>query len=305
MNRRMLDGILRIDKPRAMTSHDAVEAVRRTTGIRAVGHTGTLDPDANGLLLMCMGRATKFAKVFEGLEKTYWVVLRLGLCTDTQDAAGKVVRVRSVPSSLTRGDVDSVLTQFTGHLKQTPPMYSAIKQRGQRLYRLARDGVTVDRPRRDIHVRRLQLLELRQRHVTLAVTCSKGTYIRTLGEDIGLALDCGAHVTHLQRCRVGPFGLAGSYPLTAVRDGVLRANLNSHLLPTADAVAFLPSLPVTGQQCDALKIHRGAVLPEILREASPEGLVHPHYRLCTSPNSTVAVIQRRTNDPGRWKLLIP
>ena len=301
----MLDGILCIDKPRAMTSHDAVEAVRRTTGIRAVGHTGTLDPDANGLLLMCLGRATKFAKVFEGLEKTYWVVLGLGLCTDTQDAAGKVVRVRSVPTSLTREGVDSVLRQFTGHLRQTPPMYSAIKQRGRRLYRLARDGVTVDRPQRDIRVRRIRLLELRKRYMTLAVTCSKGTYVRTLGEDIGLALGCGAHVTRLQRCRVGPFGLAGSYPLAVIRDRGLRADLNSHLLPTADAVAFLPSLSVTGQHCDALKIHRSAVLPEILRQASPERLVHPHYRLCTSTNNTVAVIQRRTSHPGKWKLLIP
>ena len=301
----MLDGILRVDKPRAMTSHDAVEAVRRAAGIRPVGHTGTLDPDANGLMLMCLGRATKFAKLFEGLEKTYWVVLRLGSCTDTQDAAGKVVRVRSVPSSLTKGDVESVLKTFTGHLRQTPPMFSAIKHQGRRLYRLAREGVTVDRPLRDIFVRRLQLLELRQSNVTLAVTCSKGTYVRTLGEDIGLALGCGAHVTHLQRCRVGPFGLAGSYPLTAVRDRVLATNLNSCLLPTIDAVAFLPSLCITEQQCVALGSRRGAVLSDILRTTFPEGLVHPHYRLCTSAKNTVAVIQRRTSHPVKWKLLIP
>ena len=300
----MLDGILRVDKPRAMTSHDAVDAVRRTTGIRAVGHTGTLDPDANGLLLMCLGRATKFAKFFEGLEKTYWVVLRLGLCTDTQDAAGRFVRARSVPASLARGDVDAVLSKFTGHLRQRPPMYSAVKQQGRRLYRLARNGVTVDRPPRDIHVRRLRLLELRRRQVTLAVTCSKGTYIRTLGEEIGLALGCGAHVTHLQRCRVGPFGLAGSFPLAASRGRVRKANLESHLLPTADAVAFLPSLSVTEHQCDALRSQRNAVLPDILQEACPEGLVHPHYRLCNSTKNTVAVIQRRTSYPVKWKLLI-
>ena len=301
----MLDGILRIDKPRAMTSHDAVEAVRRMTGIRAVGHTGTLDPDANGLLVTCLGRATKFSKVFEGLEKTYWVVLRLGSCTDTQDAAGQIVRVRSVPTSLTHREVEAVLANFTGRLRQRPPMYSAIKQQGQRLYRLAREGITVDRPPRDIYVRRLRLLELRRGNVTLAVTCSKGTYVRTLGEDIGLALGCGAHVTHLQRCRVGPFVLADSYPLSAFRDRALKANLNSYVLPTADAVAFLPSVSVTEQQCDALRSQRGAVLPDILREACPEVLVHPHYRLCTSAKNTVAVIQRRTTHPVKWKLLIP
>ena len=301
----MLEGILRIDKPRAMTSHDAVEFVRRTTGIRTVGHTGTLDPDANGLLLMCLGRATKFAKVFEGLEKTYWVVLQLGSCTDTQDAAGKVVRVRSVPASLTQRGVESVLKTFRGHLRQRPPMFSAIKQQGRRLYRLARDGVTVDRPLRDIYVSRLQLLELRQGNVTLAVTCSKGTYVRTLGEEIGMALGCGAHVTHLQRCRVGPFGLAGSFPLSAARNRPLGTNLNSCLLPTTDAVAFLPPLYVTEQQRDALRSQGGAVVSDILRQTCPEGLTRPHYRLCTSPNNTVAVIQRRTSNPAKWKLLIP
>lgn len=301
----MPDGILRIDKPRAMTSHDAVEAVRRAVGIRAVGHTGTLDPEANGLLLMCLGRATKFAKVFEGLEKTYWVVLRLGLCTDTQDAAGRIVRVRSVPTRLTREDVNSVLRTFTGHLRQRPPMYSAVKQRGRRLYHLARDGITVDRPPRDIYVRRLQLLEMRQTFMTLTVTCSKGTYVRTLGEDIGLALGCGAHVTHLQRCRVGPFGLAQSYPLVAGINRALRANLMSFLLPTADAVAFLPSVSVTQQQCDALRNQRSAVLTGILRDACPEGLSQANYRLCTSANNTVAVIQRRACQPVKWKLLVP
>ena len=146
----MLDGILSVDKPRGMTSHDAVEIVRRVSGIRAVGHTGTLDPDANGILLLCLGRATKFARIFEALEKTYWAVLQLGVCTDTQDAAGKVVRIRAVPAALSRRDVESVLPKFTGCLKQTPPMYSALKQGGQRLYRLARQGYVIDRPAREI-----------------------------------------------------------------------------------------------------------------------------------------------------------
>jgi tRNA pseudouridine55 synthase len=298
----MPDGILSVDKPRGMTSHDAVEVVRRLSGIRAVGHTGTLDPEASGVLLLCLGRATKFAKVFEGLEKTYWVVLRLGVCTDTQDAAGKAVRVRTVPASLARRDVEALLLEFTGHLKQTPPMFSAVRQRGQRLYRLARQGYTVDRPPRDIFVRRLELLELRGTNVTLAVTCSKGTYVRALAEDIGLALGCGAHVTHLQRCRVGPFGLDGAYPLAAMRHGT---HLNSFLMPTARAVAFLPSLSLTAQQYGDLQNQRGAALSAILREACPRQLSSPHYRLCTSPDDTVAVIQRRPSDAGKWKLLIP
>ena len=301
----MLDGILSVDKPRGLTSHDAVDVVRRVSGLRTVGHTGTLDPEANGVLLLCLGWATKFAKVFEALEKTYWVVLQLGVCTDTQDAAGKVMRVRTVPASLSRREVEAVLPKFTGRLKQTPPMYSALKQSGQRLYRLARQGYTVDRPARDILVRRLQLLEVRGTNVTLAVTCSKGTYVRTLGEDIGLTLGYGAHVTHLQRCRVGSHALRNAYPLGSIRQRLREQALNSFLIPTTQAVAFLPSLSLTAQQYGDLQKQRSAALPGILREACPGRLSSPHYRLCTSPDNTVAVIQRRTNDPLKWKLLIP
>ena len=301
----MLNGILSVDKPRGMTSHDAVEIVRRVSGLRAVGHTGTLDPEANGILLLCLGWATKFAKVFEALEKTYWVVLQLGVCTDTQDAAGKVVRIRTVPAALSRRDVEALLPKFTGHLKQTPPMYSALKQGGQRLYRLARQGYTVDRPARDIFVRRLQLLEVRGTTVTLVVTCSKGTYVRTLGEDIGMALGYGAHVTHLQRCRVGSYALRSAYPLGSIKQRVREQALNSFLIPTTQAVAFLPSLSLTAQQYGDLRKQRSAALPAILRAACPWPLSSPHYRLCTSPDNTVAVIQRRTGNPVKWKLLIP
>lgn len=301
----MLNGILSVDKPRGMTSHDAVEIVRGVSGLRAVGHTGTLDPEASGVLLLCLGWATKFAKVFEALEKTYWVVLQLGVCTDTQDASGKIVRIRTVPASLSRGDVEAVLPKFTGRLKQTPPMYSALKQAGQRLYRLARQGYTVDRPAREIFVRGLQLLEVRGANVTLVVTCSKGTYVRTLGEDIGLALGYGAHVTHLQRCRVGSHALRSACPLGSIRRRAWEQVLNSFLIPTPQAVAFLPSLSLTAQQYCDLQKQRSAALPAILRAARPWQLSSPHYRLCTSPDNTVAVIQRRTSNPAKWKLLIP
>ena len=301
----MFDGILSVDKPRGMTSHDAVEIVRRASGIRAVGHTGTLDPEASGVLLLCLGRATKFAKVFEVLEKTYWVVLQLGTCTDTQDTAGKFVRIRTVPTSLLRRDVEPVLSKYTGCLKQTPPMYSALKQDGQRLYRLARQGHVVHRPARDIFVRRLQLLEVRGTKVTLAVTCSKGTYVRTLGEDIGLALGYGAHVTHLQRCRVGAYALRNAYPLPGARRRMREQVLNSFLIPTAQAVAFLPSLSLSARQYGDLQKQRGAVLPDILRETCPGRLSSPHYRLCTAPDNTVAVIQRPASDSAKWKILIP
>ena len=187
----MYSGVLMMDKPHGMTSHDVVAAVRRCLGMRAVGHTGTLDPEASGLLLLCLGRGTKFARFFEALEKTYWAVMRLGVCTDTQDATGSVTRQCDV-ATVEKAQVETVLAQFRGAIQQVPPMYSAVKHRGQRLYHLARQGQIVPRDPREVFIRRLELLHVEGPWVTLSVTCSKGTYIRTLCEDIGLALGYGA-----------------------------------------------------------------------------------------------------------------
>ena len=252
----MLNGIVSLDKPRGMTSHDVVAAVRRILGIRAVGHTGTLDPDASGVLVLCLDSATKFARFFETLEKTYWTVIQLGLCTDTQDATGTVTRQCEVPP-LTRIHICSVLDRFQGPLQQIPPMYSAVKYRGQRLYRLARQGQTVVRQARSIFVRHLALLEQRESQLTLSITCSKGTYIRTLAEDIGLALGCGAHVVHLQRCCVGPFSLQGACSLDVLRQHVHAGTLSQVLIPVTEALSFLPSLTLTSQQYDHVCVQPG------------------------------------------------
>src|SRR5215471_18930882 len=240
----MLSGILNLDKPRGMTSHDAVSAVRRILGVRTVGHTGTLDPEASGVLVLCLGESTQFARFFEMLEKTYWTVLQLGMCTDTQDATGRVTCQREVPS-LTRAQVQDVLDSFQGSLQQIPPMYSAVKYCGQRLYRLARQGKTVTRQARDIFVRRIELLDQRETQITLGVTCSKGTYIRTLGEDIGLALGCGAHVLHLQRCRVGHFSLQDACSMSVLQHQMQLGNMSHVLIPITEALSFLPFLMLT------------------------------------------------------------
>jgi len=252
VTRRMLNGILNLDKPRGMTSHDAVAAVRRIIDIRTVGHTGTLDPEASGVLVLCLGKATKCARFFETLEKTYWTVIQLGLCTDTQDATGTVTHQCEVPP-LTGIQIHNVLDRFRGSLQQIPPMYSAVKYRGQRLYRLARQGQTVVRQARSIFVRHLELLEQRETQLTLSITCSKGTYIRTLGEDIGLALGCGAHVVQLQRCRVGPFSLYNACSLDALRQHVQAGTLSHVLIPVMEALSFLPSSTLTSQPYDNLR----------------------------------------------------
>jgi tRNA pseudouridine55 synthase len=302
----MLSGILNLDKPRGMTSHDAVSAVRRILGVRTVGHTGTLDPEASGVLVLCLGESTQFARFFEMLEKTYWTVLQLGMCTDTQDATGMVTCQREVPS-LTRVQIQDVLDSFQGSLQQIPPMYSAVKYRGQRLYRLARQGKTVMRQARDIFVRRLELLDQRKTQITLSVTCSKGTYIRTLGEDIGLALGCGAHVLHLQRCRVGHFSLQGACLLQILQQQVGAGTLSHVLIPVTEALSFLPSLMLTAQQYDDLCRRQGRALSTILDTLQPLPEHASGYRLCIPSQRTVAVMQRQLSPPDRqkWKLYVP
>lgn len=302
----MPSGVLTIDKPRGMTSHDVVAAVRRLLGTRAVGHTGTLDPDASGLLILCIGPATRFARFFEILDKVYWTVLQLGVCTTTQDATGEMTRQCDVPV-FTPQQITAVLQRFQGVLQQIPPMYSAVKYHGQRLYHLARQGQTVTRQAREITVRELLLLDQRPTQLTLSVTCSKGTYIRTLGEDIGLALGCGAHVAHLQRCRVGPFTLHDAYPLALLQEQQHTSDLSQKLIPLTAALSFFPAYPLTATQY-AMLCHRQAQgFPAVLKTfpaLPPDAL---GYRLCTPEEGVVAILYRASaeRDQPVWKIYMP
>jgi tRNA pseudouridine55 synthase len=296
----MDNGILLVDKPPGMSSHDVVLAIRRMTGLRRVGHTGTLDPHASGLFILCLGRATKFARFLEGLNKSYWTVMQLGIRTDTQDATGTIVSRRHVPL-LSQGQVEDVLCQFTGSLQQIPPMYSALKHQGQRLYHLARQGLTVSRQPREIFVQRLTLLEVRQEWVTFTVTCSKGTYIRTLCEDIGLALGCGAHMAYLQRCQIGPFHLSQASSLTGIYEYAQRGCLTDLLIPLVDAFSFLPSLLLTAQQYEALRLGHEHALATIL--ALTHGLpAATCYCVYTESASPLAVMYQLSSSPERWRL---
>jgi tRNA pseudouridine55 synthase len=297
----MLNGILFVDKSRGMTSHDVVAAVRRMTGMQAVGHTGTLDPDASGMLILCLGRATKFARFFEELEKTYWTVMQLGVRTDTQDATGRVLSRWPVPA-LSRERLQNLLSQFTGPLQQIPPMYSAVKYQGQRLYHLARQSRTVPRVARSIVVHRLALVDTRDTFVTFTVLCSKGTYIRTLCEDIGLTLGCGAHMVHLQRCQIGPFQLRRASSLEVLQQSILQGSFERRLIPLTKALDFLPALSLTPQQYDTLKTGQGKELAAILRAIHSSHLQAPCYRLCAPPQGTFAIMHRRPSVPTEWKL---
>ncbi|MBI2856891.1 MAG: tRNA pseudouridine(55) synthase TruB, partial [Chloroflexi bacterium] len=206
------DGILNINKPRGMTSFDVVARVRRLTGVSRAGHAGTLDPDATGVLLVCLGKATRLAGFLSGETKTYRATVHLGVATDTYDASGRVTASCDA-SSVSLASVREVLTRFRGRIMQAPPAYSALKVGGRRLYQLARSGVHVTPTPRPVDVFRLELTRWAPPELDLEIDCGKGTYIRSLAHDLGSALGCGAHLCALERTRSGPFSLADSVTL--------------------------------------------------------------------------------------------
>ncbi len=201
-----LDGVLLLDKPVGFSSNDALILVKRLLNAKKAGHTGTLDPFATGLLPLCFGEATKFSQDLLEADKTYETVVHLGVTTDTGDTEGRIIAEHPVAVSVEQ--IEAVLAQFRGPLAQVPPMYSALKRDGKPLYEYARAGITLEREARNIVIHELTLLEYAAPLLRLRVACSKGTYIRVLGEDIGHALGCGAHLNALRRTRVGALSLS-------------------------------------------------------------------------------------------------
>ena len=213
-----MDGIVIVDKPRDWTSQDVTARLRRVFGTRRIGHGGTLDPMATGVLPVFVGRATRGVEFFEHAEKTYETVLRLGLTTDTEDITGTVLTEATV--SVTDEQVEGALDAFRGEIMQVPPMYSALKVNGQKLCDLARKGKTVERQPRHITIYELQLLDRGENTLRLRVRCSKGTYIRTLCKDIGEALGCGGCMESLRRVSAGEYTIAEAVPLQELLDTV-------------------------------------------------------------------------------------
>ncbi len=209
--RRDIDGVLIFDKPLGMSSNNALQKVRWLFNAAKGGHTGSLDPLASGVLPLCLGEATKFSQYLLDADKAYVTEARLGMTTTTGDAEGDVLETR--PVNVTLEQVESFLPQFTGDIEQIPPMYSALKHEGQPLYKLARAGETVERKPRSVTINQLKILGLEGDRLQLEVHCTKGTYIRTLVEDLGNALGCGAHVSELRRIQAGPFDLSKAVTL--------------------------------------------------------------------------------------------
>jgi len=250
-NRSPIEGLLNVDKPSGPTSHDVVARIRRLSRVSRVGHAGTLDPQATGVLLVGLGRGTKLTQFLHECPKTYRAALTLGIRTDSYDAAGKVVEVREV-DHIGRETVEAVLGRFRGTIEQIPPMFSAVKRHGQRLYTLARQGMDVQREPRRVQIFRLILLELTAKTLRVEVECSSGTYIRVLADDIGTQLGCGAHLSALARTAIGPFQLEGALTLPALEDAVRQGTWHQHLLALSTVVRGFPTIIVTTAAARAL-----------------------------------------------------
>lgn len=217
MTDRSESGILLLDKPVGLSSNAALGRAKRVLGIRKAGHTGTLDPLASGLLVLCFGEATKVAGFLLDSDKAYLAEVRLGATTETDDAEGDLLEQRPLPD-LDEARIEQALLAFRGPIEQVPPMYSALKQGGERLYRLARRGQSVERPPRAVSIHELELLGWSADRLRLRVHCSKGTYIRSLARDLGESLGCGAHLSALRRVRSAPFDLADAVALEQLSD---------------------------------------------------------------------------------------
>ena len=253
---RRVDGVLLLDKPLGVSSNAVLQRARRAYGALRAGHTGTLDPLASGLLPVCFGEATKLSSEMLDAGKAYRAEIRLGIRTSTGDAEGDVLS--DIRPDTNRDQFAAVLEQFRGEIEQVPPMHSALKRNGQALYTLARRGETVERPPRKVMIYRIDLVEFNGPLARILVDCSKGTYIRVLAEDIGEMLGCGAHLSALQRTRVGDFRLDDAIALHLVEEAANRESIDGWLLPPDTLAAARPRVDLSGE--NAVRFRHGRLV---------------------------------------------
>ncbi len=270
-----MDGVLNINKPSGMTSHDVVQAVRRILKEKRVGHTGTLDPLATGVLVLCIGRATRIAQYLEAGDKEYEAVMRLGVTTDTLDAEGRVLETRSyIPPD--RSDLVLALGKFTGAIMQRPPAYSAVKVGGVPSYRRARQGRAEPLKPRRVTIYGIEVTAYEDPLVSLTVRCSKGVYIRSLCADLGDVLGPGAHLTGLVRTRSGRFRIGQAVTLGQLQDAAASGEPGKFLITTDEALADFPAVSVDQGAADKI-LHGGRIpLPRASFEAAVESPVRVH-----------------------------
>lgn len=288
-----IDGILNVLKPAGKTSFAVVSLVRRWSGERRVGHAGTLDPDATGVLVVCLGQAARIVEYLAGGGKTYRAEVELGVTTDTHDAAGKVVG-KCDPSSVTEEQVRRVLESFHGTIAQIPPMHSAVHHKGKRLYELARKGIEVDREPRQVEISRLELLGWQPPLVTIEVDCSGGTYIRSLAQDIGMALGCGAHLKRLVRVKSGPFHIDDAASLEVLEEAFLRGDWQGYLHSMDEVLLAWPAA-ILDREGEAM-VRKGSDVE--LHFAGDSGPVGTHCRAYSTDGQFLAVLTK--TDAGIW-----
>jgi len=290
-----LDGILNINKPPGKTSFGVVAAVKRLSGEKRVGHSGTLDPDATGVLPICLGRATRIVEFLVDTTKTYRAMIELGIATDTYDSSGQVTH-RGDASQIHRADVESALEAFRGPIQQTPPMYSAVKHRGKPLYKLAREGIEIERKSRTVTIHRLEMLDWQPPVVTLEIECSKGTYIRSLANDLGEALGCGAHLKNLVRTRCGIFDIRDSVSLAQLEEASRRGYWEHFLYPADIALQEYSAVVVddTGEEA----IRNGSPLA---LEQDTKGDSRQKYCRAYSADGRFLGILRYDKDREAWR----
>ncbi len=289
-------GILLIDKPEGPSSAQVVYRVKNMLGAKKVGHLGTLDPFASGLLLVGVNEGTKIADIFLGGVKSYRGVIALGVDTDSQDATGKIVMQRPVPA-LGEADLRGLERKFTGELQQVPPMFSALKRDGVRLYRLARQGKEVPREPRRIRVEALRITQLSEVALEFVATCSRGTYVRTLAADMGKELGCGAHLKKLRRTACDHLGVEKAIGLDELESRC--AADGAPLLSLRDALVHVPAVTWQSRLLSRLRLGQQELLGQIGKPQSCEGLVG-----ILDPRGELAALAKWTEDltGGRWRL---
>jgi tRNA pseudouridine55 synthase len=246
-----ISGVLVVDKPVGLTSHDVVQIIRKGTNIRRAGHTGTLDPRASGVLVILIGPAVRLSEYVSASDKRYQSIIRLGTTTDTYDADGHITS--SAPVNITEEQFENTLKQFIGEIEQIPPPYSAIKVKGKKAYEMAREGEEVDLQPRKIQVYNLELLEWAPPEAVIDVYCSSGTYVRSLAHDLGTSLGCGAYLVGLRRTKSGRFTLRDAVPLRKLREAFDLGNWYQYLIPAAEALSDWPAVELSVDQVDSVR----------------------------------------------------
>lgn len=288
----VVSGVLVVDKPIGLTSHDVVQIVRRGTGIRRAGHTGTLDPRASGVLVILIGPAVRLSEYVSASDKRYQATIRLGSSTDTYDSEG--IETGTPTVSVDEIDEDlftSTLENFIGEIEQVPPPYSAVKVQGRKAYEMARDGEEVDLSPRMINVYSLDVLEWAPPEAVVDVYCSSGTYVRSLANDLGKALGTGAHLVGLRRTKSGRFTLRDAVPLRRLQEAFDAGNWYRYLIPAAEALAEWPMLELDIEQVELIR--HGHRIPA---EPGAKGLA----RAITQQGDLVAVLEI-DEDSGEWQ----